>query len=48
MVSKRNSAALGSAAFFVAGPVVSMGVVPWRLTRWVVHALPGAAALGRH
>ncbi|MGH3493739.1 MAG: methyltransferase family protein [Sciscionella sp.] len=34
---RKSAAALGSTAFFVAGPSLFMGVLPWRWTRWVVR-----------
>ena len=41
-VRLRRRAALGSAAFMVAGPGVVTGLVPWLLTRWKVHRpVPG-------
>ena len=41
-VGLRRRAALGSAAFMVAGPGVVTGLVPWLLTRWRVHRpVPG-------
>lgn len=46
---RRMTAAVGSAAFFVAGPGTVAGLVPWWLTRWRVRyrgrwALPLRAA----
>lgn len=39
---RRRRAALGSAAFMVAGPGVVTGLVPWLLSRWNVHRpVPG-------
>jgi protein-S-isoprenylcysteine O-methyltransferase Ste14 len=32
----RTMAVLGSALFFLAGPGVTVGLVPWIMTRWVV------------
>ncbi|HLI35740.1 MAG TPA: isoprenylcysteine carboxylmethyltransferase family protein [Streptosporangiaceae bacterium] len=47
---RRRRAALGSAAFMVAGPGTVTGLVPWLLTRWKVRRpVPGgvpARALG--
>jgi protein-S-isoprenylcysteine O-methyltransferase Ste14 len=34
---RRSTAALGSAAFFVAAPGVVAGLVPWLLTGWELH-----------
>jgi protein-S-isoprenylcysteine O-methyltransferase Ste14 len=40
--SNRRRAATGSALFFIAGPGIVVGVVPWFLTRWRQHRLaPG-------
>ena len=38
---RRRRAALGSAAFMVAGPGVVTGLVPWLLTRWRMRPVPG-------
>jgi protein-S-isoprenylcysteine O-methyltransferase Ste14 len=34
---RRRTAAIGSAAFFLVGPGVVVGLVPWLLTRWQVR-----------
>ncbi|HEY7199402.1 MAG TPA: methyltransferase, partial [Candidatus Dormibacteraeota bacterium] len=33
----RRTAAIGSAVFFLAGPGIVSGLVPWLLTRWQVR-----------
>jgi protein-S-isoprenylcysteine O-methyltransferase Ste14 len=37
---RTRTAALGSAAFFVAAPGVAAGLVPWLLTGWDAHSFP--------
>ena len=40
-MTSRRTAAIASAAFFLAGPGIVVGLVPWLLTRWrVVEPLP--------
>jgi protein-S-isoprenylcysteine O-methyltransferase Ste14 len=34
---RRPTAAVGSAAFFLVGPGVFVGLIPWLLTRWQVR-----------
>src|ERR687893_2850001 len=34
---RRSTAAVGSAAFFLLGPGVFVGLIPWLLTRWQVR-----------
>jgi protein-S-isoprenylcysteine O-methyltransferase Ste14 len=42
---RRSSAAAGSAVFFAAAPAVVAGLVPWWLTGWGVHPVPGGLAV---
>lgn len=34
---RRSTAAIGTAAFFVAAPGTFVGLVPWLITRWEIH-----------
>lgn len=34
---RRSTAAIGTAAFFVAAPGTLVGLIPWLITRWEIH-----------
>ena len=43
---RQSTAALGSAAFFVAAPGTVVGVIPWLISRWHVSSSPWQVAIG--
>ena len=43
---RRPIAAVGSAVFFLVGPGLMVGLIPWLLTQWQVHERHSAKAAG--